>query len=107
SSILVGIGSSAAAMNNTASLTISNGGTVTVDALPSPSIAAGLTVGSSNGASLTVTGDQSTLQMAPVSGFMTGREMLIGGFGTGSVLVTDNGRIDAAGIGINVSGGAD
>lgn len=93
-------------VNSTASLTIQNGGFASAE-LTGAGQGNGLTIGNNNGtANVTVTGAGSTLQIEAIgSGFLAGKEALIGGFAEGSLLVEQGGTVDATGAGILVGGG--
>lgn len=98
--ILVGSGG-----NSIASLTVQNGGfaSTTVNGLGQ---GGGLSVGSTGTAGVTVTGAGSTLEVGAIaSGFLAGKEVIIGGFAQGTLLVDQSGTMDATGANILVGGG--
>jgi T5SS/PEP-CTERM-associated repeat protein len=105
--ILLGFGSTADGLNNTASLSITDGGQVKSAYLNSP-YAGGVSIGASGSASLTIDGTGSSLTIDPVtSGFAAGKELVIGGFGNGTALVKNDALLDVTGGNIRVSGGFD
>ncbi|HXJ02364.1 MAG TPA: PEP-CTERM sorting domain-containing protein [Micropepsaceae bacterium] len=90
---------------STGSLTISNGGTANATVL-ADGTGAGFSVGADAGAQVTVTGLGSSINVAPItSGFVTGKEVNIGGFATGTLLVDQSAAFNAAGTNVHVSGG--
>jgi fibronectin-binding autotransporter adhesin len=87
------------------SLTVQSGGTATAAVLANGT-GAGLSIGAASGAQVTVTGPGSSLSVAPItSGFVTGKEVNIGGFAQGSLLVDQSAIFNAAGANVHVSGG--
>lgn len=92
-------------VNNTSSLLVQNGATVTTNQV-SPGVGGGLSIGGSTSATVTVSGTGSTLNVGPITaGFFAGKEVLIGGFGTGTLLIENSGTVNAAGGNVIVSGG--
>jgi T5SS/PEP-CTERM-associated repeat protein len=86
------------------SLTISNGGTVNVTTVAGAG--SGVGIGASGTGTITVTGAGSTLNISPVtSGFIAGKEVVIGGYGNGTLLVGQSAAVNAAGANVIVSGG--
>lgn len=101
-------------VGGTGTLTIANGGVVTVNALPTPAglwQAGGLGISGNTlggGSQVTVTGSGSTLQVGAITSatnFLSGNEIGVGGFGKGSLLVDQSGVVNAAGANIYVGGG--
>jgi T5SS/PEP-CTERM-associated repeat protein len=91
---------------STGSLTIQNGGAVNATVL-ADGTGAGLSIGAASGATVTVTGAGSSLNVAPVtSGFIASKEVNIGGFATGTLIVDQSASVNAAGTNVHVSGGA-
>lgn len=93
-------------VGETSSLSVEDGATATTNQVSS-GVGGGLSVGADLGATVTVTGAGSTLNVGAVtSGFLAGNELNVGGFSTGTLIVDDSGELDATGAGINISGGA-
>ena len=88
------------------SLTVQNGGTANAMIL-ADGTGAGLSIGAAAGAQVTVTGAGSTLGVAAItSGILAGKEINIGGFAAGTLLVDQSANVNAAGTDVHVSGGA-
>ncbi len=104
--LIVGSGNVAGAIANTGSLTIQNGGTVTANA--ASNFDGVVSVGSKTGSQITVTGAGSSLQVGAIASpkFFAGKELLVGGFGEGTLLVDQSGLVNAAGANVLVGGGA-
>jgi T5SS/PEP-CTERM-associated repeat protein len=86
------------------SLTISNGGTVNVTTVAGAG--SGVGIGASGTGTITVTGAGSQLNIAPItSGFLAGKEVVIGGYGNGALVVDQSATVNAAGVNVIVSGG--
>jgi len=86
------------------SLTISNGGTVNVTTVSGAG--SGVGIGASGTGLITVTGAGSQLNIAPItSGIVAGKEVAIGGYGNGALLVDQSASVNAAGVNVLVSGG--
>jgi T5SS/PEP-CTERM-associated repeat protein len=101
--LLVGFG--APSVSSQGTLTISDGGVVDVKTFPG-GVGSGVSVGSALGSQISVTGSGSELRVSPItSGFNAGKEIIVGGFGTGTLLVEDFGAVAAAGANILVGGG--
>jgi T5SS/PEP-CTERM-associated repeat protein len=84
--------------------TVSNGGVVNVSTVAGAG--SGFGVGASGTGIVTVTGAGSQLNIAPVtSGIIAGKEVVIGGYGNGTLLVTQSATVNAAGANVVVSGG--
>lgn len=103
---IVGSGNVGGAIANTGSLTIQNGGTVTTSA--ASNFDGAVSVGSKTGSQITVTGAGSSLQVGAIASpkFFSGKELLVGGFGKGTLLVDQSGLVNAAGANVLVGGGA-
>jgi T5SS/PEP-CTERM-associated repeat protein len=105
SGLIVGNSAVGGAVVNQGSLTISDGGVVDINTVTGGK-GGSVSVGSATGSQITVTGAGSRLQVEPVtSGFNAGKEILVGGFGAGTLLVDDFGAVEAAGANILVGGG--
>lgn len=104
--LIVGSGNVAGSVSNTGTLTIENGGKVIASS--ASAFDGAVSVGSKTGSQITVTGAGSTLQVGAISGpnFLAGKELLIGGFGQGTLLVDQSGAVNAAGANVLVGGGA-
>jgi T5SS/PEP-CTERM-associated repeat protein len=90
---------------STGSLLVQNGATVTTNQV-APGVGGGLAIGGGTSATVTVTGTGSTLNIGPITaGISAGKEVLIGGFGNGSLLVDNSATVNAAGANVIVSGG--
>ena len=90
---------------STGSLLVQNGATVTTNQV-APGVGGGLAIAGGTSATVTVTGTGSTLNVGPITaGFLAGKEVLIGGFGNGSLLVDNSATVNAAGANVIVSGG--
>jgi T5SS/PEP-CTERM-associated repeat protein len=90
---------------STGSLLVQNGATVTTNQV-APGVGGGLSIGGGTSATVTVTGSGSTLNVGPITaGFLAGKEVIIGGFGNGSLLVDNSATVNAAGANVIVSGG--
>ena len=105
SGLIVGNSAVGGAVVNQGSLTISNGGVVDINTVTGGK-GGSVSVGSATGSQITVTGTGSKLQVEPVtSGFNAGKEIVVGGFGAGTLLVDDFGAVEAAGANVLVGGG--
>lgn len=104
--LIVGSGNVAGSIANTGGLTIQNGGKVVASS--ASNFDGAVSVGSKTGSQITVTGAGSTLQVGAISGpnFLAGKELLIGGFGQGTLLVDQSGAVNATGANVLVGGGA-
>ncbi len=104
--LIVGSGNVAGAIVNSGNLTIQNGGTVTANA--ASNFDGVVSVGSKTGSQITVTGAGSSLQVGAIASpkFFAGKELLVGGFGEGTLLVDQSGLVNAAGANVLVGGGA-
>jgi T5SS/PEP-CTERM-associated repeat protein len=96
---------------STGSLTVQSGGSATASVLANGT-GAGLSIGATSGASVTVTGAGSTLNVAPITAYLfnptfsnVGKEVVIGGFAAGSLIVDNSGALNATGANVIVSGG--
>jgi T5SS/PEP-CTERM-associated repeat protein len=101
--LIVGSGDVAGTVANSGTLTIQNGGTVTTSG--AGTFDGAVSVGSKTGSQITVTGAGSTLQVGALSNFFAGKELLVGGFGQGTLLVDNSGTVNAAGANVMVGGG--
>jgi len=100
--ILAGVGT-----NGASSLTVSDGGFASAGTLASGQ-GGSLSIGGANGASVTVTGSGSTLKVDAIgaaAGFLHQKEVVIGGFAEGSLLVDQSAMLDATGGRVLVGGG--
>jgi T5SS/PEP-CTERM-associated repeat protein len=103
--LIVGSSEVGSATPNAGALTIANGAAMNVESFGSGA-GGGVFVGSATGSQVTVTGAGSTLSVdAITSGFNAGKEILIGGFGQGTLLVDDSAIVDATGANVFVGGG--
>lgn len=94
-----------AVSGSSGSLTIQDGGTANSNQV-APGVGGVVSIGGGTNGSVTVTGAGSTLNVDPVSsGIFAGKELLVGGFANGSLLVDQSGLVDAAGANVIVSGG--
>ena len=90
---------------STASLSVQNGAIVTSNQV-SAGVGGGLSIGGATNATVSVTGAGSTLNVGPVTaGFLAGKEVVLGGFANGSLLIDNSGSVNAAGANVIVSGG--
>jgi T5SS/PEP-CTERM-associated repeat protein len=87
------------------SLLIQNGATASAN-MVAPGVGGGVSIGGGTSGTVTVTGAGSTLNVAPItSGFFAGKEVFIGGFANGTLLVDQSATVNAAGANVFVSGG--
>ena len=107
--LLLGASVVGSATPNSGTLTIQAGGIVTVNAPVTTNFLGdgAVFIGSALGSQITVTGLGSTLQVGatPVSDLFHGKEVVVGGFGEGTLLVDQSGVVDATGANILVGGG--
>ncbi|MGZ5231142.1 MAG: beta strand repeat-containing protein [Burkholderiales bacterium] len=92
---------------NTGTLTISAGALATANPLASGQ-GGSLFVGSKTGSQVTVTGAGSSLQVGAItsgSNLLAGKEIIVGGFGQGTLLVDQSASLNASGGNIIVGGG--
>lgn len=86
------------------SLTISSGGTVNVTTVAGAG--SGIGIGASGTGIITVTGAGAQLNISPVTtGISAGKEVVVGGYGNGTLLVDQSATVNAAGVNVIVSGG--
>jgi T5SS/PEP-CTERM-associated repeat protein len=96
---------------STATGMVSAGGTLNVVPLNAASGSPfddGLSVGADAGATLTVTGTGSSVNVTPITQaaqFLKGKDVVIGGFATGTLIVDNAATFNAAGANVIVSGG--
>jgi T5SS/PEP-CTERM-associated repeat protein len=105
--LIVGSSNVAGAITNTGTLMIQNGGTVSANTGAAPTFDGGVFIGSKAGSQVTVTGAGSSLQVGAIAGpnFKAGKELVIGGFGQGTMLVDQSATVNAVGANILVGGG--
>lgn len=103
--LIIGSSEVGSANPNTGTLDVEDAATVSVDTFPSGT-GGGVFVGSAAGSQITVTGAGSGLWIAPItSGFNAGKEVIVGGFGDGALLVEDQAEVQATGANFFVGGG--
>ncbi|GEM_PF-2003354 len=107
--IIVGGGSAGSTASNLGILSIQLGGTASTNPLASGE-AGGLSIGSASpfGAEVIVRGAGSSLEVGAItsaSNILAGKEVLVGGFRDGTLLVDNFGRVNASGANIIVGGG--
>jgi T5SS/PEP-CTERM-associated repeat protein len=107
--LILGNSAVGSATPNSGTLTIQAGGTVTVNAPVTTNALfdGAVFIGSAPGSQITVTGSGSTLQIGatPATDFFHGKEVIVGGFGKGTLLVDQSAVVDATGANILVGGG--
>jgi T5SS/PEP-CTERM-associated repeat protein len=105
--LFIGNSNVAGSVTNTGSLTVQNGASVTANPLASGADG-GVTIGSKSGSSVTVTGAGSSLDVGAITSgtnFLAGKEVIVGGYGQGQLVVDQSGSVNAAGANVIVGGG--